>query len=92
MLGISRQALAFSLRGPAATSWMTVRLGYNVNNNPAFGPMNLGEEYRWNVPTIYYGFSPDFLNYFGQHGVDEIERAIKMLNDLPSADVLNVDD
>jgi hypothetical protein len=54
--------------------------------------MNLGEEYRWNVPTLYYSFSADFLTYFGQRGVDEIEKAIKVLNDLPAVDDINVDD
>ncbi len=46
--------------------------------------MNLGEEYRWNVPVVYYGFTADFLNYFGQRGVQEIDEAFKIVNDLPS--------
>jgi hypothetical protein len=53
--------------------------------------MNLGEEYRWNVPVVYYGFTPEFLNYFGQRGVDEVEKAVKFLNDLPPATQLNLD-
>jgi hypothetical protein len=27
--------------------------------------MNLGEEYRVNVPLLTYGFDDSFLNYFG---------------------------
>src|SRR5258705_549693 len=87
------EAFAFTLLGPLAT-WQTPRLGYNVA--PAFngggGPMNLGEEYRWNVPVVYYAFTPEFLNYFGQHGVDEVEKAMKLVSDLPPASQLRLED
>jgi hypothetical protein len=49
------------------------------------GPVNIGEEYRFNVPVIYYSYTPEFLSYFGQKGVDEIEKSIAVLNNLPSA-------
>jgi len=54
--------------------------------------MNLGEEYRWNVPTLYYAFTSDFLNYFGDYGAKEVDKALQMLNDLPSISELNIDD
>jgi hypothetical protein len=81
------QASAFSLLGPV-TTWMTVRLGYDLNMPNYGGPMNLGEEYRWNIPEVYYGFTPDFLNYFGKRGADEVDKAFKILNDLPAASKL----
>jgi len=85
LLGVSSPAWAFSMGG-VLTNWMTPRLGYDLNMPMfAFGPMNLGEEYRWNNPVVYYGFTPDFLNYFGQRGAQEIDKAIKIVNDLPSA-------
>ena len=75
-------ASAFSLFGPLNTSWMIVPdRGYVT----AGGPMNLGEGYRWNMPTVTYGFDPAFVEYFGSNGVYAIEQAIKVLNDLPSA-------
>ena len=90
---------AFSLTGPAAT-WMTIRLGYDLNAQgfPAGqgwgggGPMNLGEEYRLNTPSLTYGFSAAFQNYFGQRGIDEVEKAIAILNALPTMDSVNIND
>jgi hypothetical protein len=85
------QAGAFTLLGPDAP-WQTTQLGYNTDRpTPIGSPMSIGEEYRWNVPVIYYGFTPDFLNFFGQTGVTEVEKAIKFFNDLPSASQLNLD-
>ncbi len=93
LIGIPR-ALGFSLLGLRANvPWQTDRLGYNLN--PALGglggPVSVGEEYRWNVPVVYYAFTPDFLNYFGQRGVEEVEKAIRFINDLPRASQLNLD-
>ena len=45
--------------------------------------MNLGEEYRWNIPVITYAFDPTFIDYFGLTGISEVESAIKIMNDLP---------
>jgi hypothetical protein len=95
----SQPAAAFSLLGPD-TTWMTVRLGYDTNPmlEPAGGggagfggPMNIGEEYRINIPTVTWGCSPTFLNYFGLRGVQEIQKAINILNALPPADTINID-
>src|ERR1041385_7920602 len=99
VLGVCHNACAFTLLGPA-TDWMTASIGYNTDppavglgtGAGAGGPMNLGDEYRWNVPTIYYAYSPQFKNYFGARGMAEIDKAIAILNALPSMDALNVDD
>ena len=45
--------------------------------------MNLGEEYRWNERTITYGFDKSFMDYFGQKGVAEVNKAVAILNNLP---------
>ena len=52
--------------------------------------MDLGEEYRWNVPVVTYGFDPSFVNYFGTNGVAEVEKAIQMLNGLPPASLMDL--
>lgn len=57
-------------------------LGYELNGDIG-GPMFLDEGYRWNVPTVYYGFDASFLDYFGSAGVVIVERAIGTLNALP---------
>jgi hypothetical protein len=82
---------AFGLVGPLA-AWQTPRLGYALNMPFAGGPMDIGEEYRYNVPVVYYGFTPDFLNYFGQKGVDEIDKAFKIINEIPSASKVDLSD
>src|SRR5207249_2381564 len=55
------------------------------------GPMNLGQEYRWNVPIMYYSIDSSFLTYFGSRGVQEIDKAIKFINDLPKMSTINID-
>ena len=45
--------------------------------------MNLGQEYRWNVPVLTYAFDQSFLDYFGSNGVTAVESAIGILNSLP---------
>lgn len=81
------RAKGFALLGPAPP-WQTETVGFDS----FVGPMNINEEYRWNVPQVHYGFTPGFLSYFGEDGVKSVENAIAILNALPSADVLNIDD
>ncbi len=76
------RASAFSLAGTFDT-WQTTTIGYQLPGDLG-GPMNLGEEYRLNLPMLTYGFDESFLNYFGTRGVQEVEKAIKILNDLPA--------
>jgi len=71
----------FSLLGPYDT-WQAANIGYQLTNDIG-GPMNLGEEYRWDVPVVVYAFDESFLNYFGQKGVEEVEKAFAILNALP---------
>lgn len=54
------------------------------------GPRNLGDEFRWNVPVVTYGFDENFKNFFGQRGVDAVEKAVGMLNALPPASQLDL--
>jgi hypothetical protein len=90
LAGASCASHAFTLLGPNP-AWQTALLSYDINAPmPGFGPMNLGEEYRWNTPTIYYAFTSDFLNYFGDRGAREIDKAVQVLNDLPPINQLNI--
>jgi hypothetical protein len=96
LLLAAEQAVGFSLIGPNPP-WQTAALGFQPPAAPNTfagngGPMNLNEEYRWNVPTIHYGYSAEFLSYFGQDGVDSVEEAVGILNDVPSVDDLNLED
>ena len=85
---------AFSLLGPRPP-WQTTRIDYQPpapGTRSIGGAMNINEEYRWNVPILYYGYSPEFLTYFGQKGVEAIEEAVAIMKDLPSMETVNLDD
>src|SRR6058998_1173430 len=90
---VAQQAPAFTLIGSAPT-WQTPAIGYNWQIDGAVstigGPVNLGEEYRWNIPTLYYAVDSSFLNYFGARGAEEIDKAVKVINDLPLMSKINI--
>src|SRR5881396_2740487 len=97
LLAATFDAKAFSLLGPYAIKggnvWQVERIGYNLPGDIG-GPMNAaaGEEYRWNTPNLFYAYDAAFLDFFGTRGREEVEKAVKIINDLPLASVLNVDD
>lgn len=84
-------ACAFALLGPF-DSWQVGELHYQITPGDGNiygigdlgGPQNLGEEYRWVVPEIYYGVDAAFLNYFGLRGSQEIDKAMAILNAIPN--------
>ncbi len=80
-------SMGFSLLGPSP-SWQTTPLGYNLPGDIG-GPMTLSEAYRWNVPTVTYGFDPTFIGYFGTNGVAAVEKAFAILNSLPPASIMS---
>ncbi len=84
------RARAFTLVGELP-AWFTDNAGL-IPPADVYGPVNLGEEYRWAVPNIVYAFDESFLNYFGQRGVEEVEKAIKIINDLPRMSAVNLSD
>ena len=81
-------AFGFALLGPY-TPWMTYSNGYRQPGDLG-GPMDLGDEYRWNLPVITYGFDREFGNYFGKRGVQEVEKAIAILTNLPVASRIDI--
>ncbi len=84
---------AFTLLGPLE-GWQTTALGYDTRPeriDVGLGPMNLGEEYRWNLREITYAFDSSFLNYFGQTGVDAVEAAFQEISVIPSYSSLSTD-
>src|SRR3989442_6476772 len=89
-LGSAERVAAFSLNGPPE-AWEVQAIGYQIDGGDIFGPMNLGEEYRWNTPVITYGFDPSFLDYFGQQGVEAVEEAVQILNALPPFSAMSAD-
>ena len=85
--GAACSASAFSLLGPYAT-WEVANISYNIGGVDVGGPMNLGEGYRWNEKVVTYGFTKEFLDYFGQRGVVEVNKAMAIMNNLPPASLM----
>jgi hypothetical protein len=81
----------FSLLGPFDT-WQVAALDYNSQPNIFYGgidiggPQGLGQQYRWNTPRLYYAYSAEFLAYYGQDGVNAVEKILGpngILNKIP---------
>ena len=54
-------APGFSLMGPNE-GWQVANIGYNTFGFDVGAPHNLGEEYRWNIRQLTYGFDESFVN------------------------------
>lgn len=93
----SRPAGAFALLGQFDGAFQNPDLYYRttdpigVYGTDIGGPQNLGEEYRYNVSELFYAFDASFLDYFGQKGVEAVDAAIKVFNDLPPVSTLSPD-
>src|SRR5579862_6113938 len=61
-------------------------------NDFSFFPHNIGEEYRWNVPNLFYAYDPPFVDYFGSNGVHSVDAAFDLMNALPKTSELVLDD
>ncbi|HVU27972.1 MAG TPA: Ig domain-containing protein [Verrucomicrobiae bacterium] len=73
---------AFSLGGPIGNgpdAYQIPAIGYGLAGD-IVAPKNLGEEYRRNIPTNYYAFDANFLDYFGSNGVVAVTNAFFILN------------
>lgn len=80
-------ASAFSLSVWPSADWQDATIGYDTTD----GVGNIGEEFRWNVPTLYYAFDSTFVNYFGARGIEEVEKAMAILNALPKTSNMDLD-
>jgi hypothetical protein len=87
-------AWAYSLGGPIGNNpnpsggagiqgdaWQQPVIGYGLPGD-INAPKNLGEEYRRNVPLMYYACDANFLDYFGSNGVAAVDGAFAILNNV----------
>jgi hypothetical protein len=87
-------AWAFSLGGPIGNNpnpitadgvqgdaWQQPVIGYGLPGD-LNAPKNLGEEYRRNIPVMYYACNANFLDYFGSNGVAAVDGAFAILNNV----------
>lgn len=83
------RANAYALLGPF-DDWQERVISYQFPGDIG-GPMNWGEEFRRNTPTMYYTFDANFLDYFGSNGVAAIEEAISVFNGLTNVSTYTAD-
>ncbi len=86
-------ARAFSLLGPVSVdTWQVQELGYMLTGRGVDkgAPKNLGEEYRFNTPVLYYAFDQSFLDYFGSNGVRAVSQAFNVFNALTNASAVDL--
>jgi hypothetical protein len=57
-----------------------------ISSDPPHAPKNLGDEFRWSVPTLYYTYDESFLDYFGSNGVAAVDAAAQILNAITNVD------
>lgn len=79
----------FTLLGPFE-EWQSSELSYNASGEEIGGPRNLGDEFRWNIPVVTYGVDRAFMDFFGEPGIAAVKEAFQMLNELPPASKLDL--
>ncbi len=84
-----------------ADNWQTPVIGYDygyadeglpgglVFLGDIGGPRNIAEEYRRNVPVIYYTYDQTFLNFFGSNGVAAVDSSYAIINAVMTNSVAN---
>jgi hypothetical protein len=88
-----QSAHAFSLGGPignAGDAWQTAVIGYGLGGD-INAPKNIGEEYRWTKPVLYYSYDAQFLTYFGSNGVAAADEAFAIMNNLTNVSQYSAD-
>jgi hypothetical protein len=78
----------FALLGPINEAYQVQTIGYQLPGDIG-APKNLGEEYRRNMPTLYYSYDAAFLDYFGSNGVAAVDSAIAILNSVTNVSALS---
>ena len=101
LLGPNSQLLAGS-----GDAWQVTLLGYDlaylgsfVPGGPVWlgdigGPKNYQEEYRRNVPVLYYAYDDNFSGvtgegFFGKAGEDAVDQAFAIMNSLTNVDKID---
>ncbi len=85
-------ALGFVVIGPFNEAWQVRDNGFNIaERGDLGGPKNIGEEYRRNVPILYYSYDANFLGFFGSNGVAAVDQAFAILNSLTNVSAYSPD-
>lgn len=90
------RAWSFALLGPNNEAFQDPVIGYNPNiyyDQLPTAAKNIGEEYRWNKPVLYYSITENFWEFFGSNGVAAIDSAFAVFNEaVTNLSSVNIDD
>jgi hypothetical protein len=94
VVAVAPTLLGFSLIGPFNTAYQTAQLGYQGTNSMGLaelgGPMYLQAFYRYTWTNLNYAFDKSFYDYFGTNGVQAVRDAMAILNNLPAASKMDL--
>ena len=97
-----QSAWAFSLGGPIANNpnpvtitgsagdtWQQAVIGYGLPGD-LNAPKNIGEDYRRNLPVMYYVYDETFSDFFGPNGEASVDGTFAILNSLTNVDSYSI--
>jgi hypothetical protein len=93
MFSLLYSAGAYSFGGPIGNggdAWQAPVIGYGLPGD-LNAPKNLGEEFRRNIPGMYYAFDANFLDFFGSNGVVAVDGAFAIMNNLTNVSSYSTD-
>jgi hypothetical protein len=79
-LAAAPSVFGFALVGPYE-DWQVNNNGYQLVGDYG-GPKDISDQYRWNIPVIYYTYDPTFLTFFGTNGEAVIDQSFAVFNNL----------
>ncbi len=83
VVGLLPMSQAWTPEGPVGNGgdagWQIPADGFGPPRD-FVAPKNLGEEYRLNVPVLFYACDANFLDYFGSNGKTAIDHTFAILN------------
>jgi len=67
--------------GEIGDSWQQGVIGYGIRGDEV-APKQIGQEFRRNLPVMYYACDASYLNYFGSNGISAVDNAFTILNNV----------
>ncbi|HEX5218917.1 MAG TPA: Ig domain-containing protein [Verrucomicrobiae bacterium] len=89
LIGLVPMVAGFALLGPVNEAFQIPTIAYDLPGDIG-APKNLAEEYRWTKPVLYYSCDDNFGQYFGGLGIDAIDSAFAVYNQLTNVSSYSV--
>lgn len=104
LLAMSAQlSYGFALIGPLNEAYQVPVIGYGLGSTvfiapggpvslqDSSGPKNIGQEYRRTMPTLYFSFDNNFMQFFGPQGSNAVYQAFQVYNALTNVSMYSPD-